>query len=84
MFTKALSRLLLPNLERDLTKAVSKEMASASTMTSCFLAPSVYGYQKQTLVQHGVGHGTSSVEQRVQPTQYVKVHYQTPKQGLFQ
>ena len=78
-FANAVGRFLLPNLERDLTKAVSKEMISASKMTDCFLAPSVYGFEKQTVV-----HATSSVQQRAAPTKYVKVNYKSPTPGLFQ
>ena len=77
-FANAVGRFLLPNLERDLNKAVSKEMISASKMTDCFLAPSVYGFEKQTVVR-----ATSSVQQRAVPTKYVEVNYKTPAPGLF-
>jgi hypothetical protein len=84
MFAKALGRFLLPNLERDLNKAVSKEMISASKMTDCFLSPSVYGFEKQACAS-SIGHATSSVQQRAAaPTKYVKVNYKTPAPGLFQ
>ena len=81
MFAKAVSRFLLPNLERDLTKAVSKELATASKMSDCFLAPTVYGYESRAVSSTGIGHATSSVHQR---TVVEKVHYKVPAQGLFQ
>ena len=86
MFAKIVGRFLLPNLERDLNKAVSKEMISASKMTDCFLSPSVYGYEKQACAS-SIGHATSSVQQRAAsstPTKYVKVNYKAPTPGLFQ
>lgn len=82
MFAKTLSKLLMPGLERDLTKAVTAELASASKMTDCFLAPAVYAYEK-TGGAIGMGHATSALEQRA--TMVVeKVHYPIPKGGLFQ
>mmetsp|Transcript_991 Transcript_991/g.2120 ORF Transcript_991/g.2120 Transcript_991/m.2120 type:complete len:85 (-) Transcript_991:457-711(-) len=84
MFAKTVSKLLLPTLERDLTKAVSAELASASKMTDCFLAPTVYGYEK-TSASSGMGHATSALQQRETTTSvFEKVHYPVPKQGLFE
>ena len=81
MFAKTVTRFLLPNLERDLTKAVGAELASASKMTDCFLSPAVYGFEKRSATT-GMGHATSAVQQRV--TVVEKVHYKPPAQGLFQ
>jgi len=79
MFLKAVSRFLVPNLDRDLTNCVRKELATASTMTDSFLAPSVYGYERQAT--HGMA-ATAAVQQR-SGEQFVKVHYPVPPQGLF-
>ncbi|VEU34432.1 unnamed protein product [Pseudo-nitzschia multistriata] len=79
MFSKTVSKLLLPSLERDLTKAVGAELASASKMTDCFLSPAVYGYERSK-PGPGLGHATPAVEQRG----FVeKIHYKPPEQGLF-
>ena len=85
MFLKAVSRFLVPNLDRDLTHCVRKELATASIMTDSFLAPSVYGYERQatTQQQHGMAQATAAVQQRSSGDQFVKVHYPVPPQGLF-
>lgn len=84
MFAKTLSKFLLPNLERDLTKAVTAELATAAKMTDCFLSPVVYGYEKKACGSSmgGMGHATAALEQRAK-TVVQKVHYAPPKQGLF-
>merc|ERR1712028_331494 len=83
MFLKAVSRFLVPNLDRDLTHCVRKELATASIMTDSFLAPSVYGYERQATQQHGMAQATAAVQQRSGGEQFVKVHYPVPPQGLF-
>mmetsp|Transcript_19612 Transcript_19612/g.48815 ORF Transcript_19612/g.48815 Transcript_19612/m.48815 type:complete len:82 (+) Transcript_19612:122-367(+) len=76
--SKTLGRFLLPNFEKDLAKAVHEGIQSSAKMTDCFLAPSVYGFEKQSAV--GLGHATSAVEKRL----VEKVHYEVPIRGLFQ
>jgi len=81
MFAKTLSKLLLPNLERDLTRSVASELATASRMTDCFLSPVVYGYERTAgaTAGGGMGHATAALEQRA----VRKVHYPPPRRGLF-
>jgi hypothetical protein len=80
--SKTLSRMLLPNLEKDLSKAVTESLKSSAQMTDCFLSPAVYAFEK-TPVSSGFGHATSSLERRV-GTSFEKVHYPAPAKGLFQ
>jgi len=82
--SKTLGRMLLPNLETDLAKAVNQGIQSSAKMTDCFLAPSVYGFEMQqstatTITHRGLGHATSALETR----SMVKVHYPIPAKGLF-
>lgn len=89
--SKTLSRLLLPNLEKDLATAVKSSLQSSAALTDCFLAPAVYGFERQQ-VGGGLGHATSALEQRIAtattpssaPTVLTKVHYPAPTKGLFQ
>ena len=81
--SKTLSRMLLPNLEKDLAKAVTNSLKSSAQMTDCFLSPAVYGFEKQP-VSCGFGHATSSLERRVATPTFEKVHYPAPAKGLFQ
>ena len=77
--SKAVARFLLPNFERDLTQAVQTGIQSSAKMTDCFLAPSVYGFEKQL---PGCFHATAAVQQRT--TMLVeKVYYPVPGRGLF-
>lgn len=80
--TKTLSRMLLPNLEKDLSKAVTESLKSSAQMTDCFLSPAVYAFEK-TPISSGFGHATSSLERRVAAPTFQKVHYPAPTQGLF-
>ncbi|KAG7338703.1 hypothetical protein IV203_037306 [Nitzschia inconspicua] len=85
MIRQALSKLLLPNLERDLNNAVRSELSSAHEMANCFLSStSVYAYLPTTSRAATVGRGTMRVQQG--PVKYTKVDYsyKTPNVGLFQ
>ena len=75
--SKAIGRFFLPNFERDLSKAVGESLHSSASLTDCFLAPAVYGFEKRA--GYGIGHATSAVERRA----FEKVHYPIPPKGLF-
>jgi hypothetical protein len=75
MFRQAISKLLLPNFERDLSKEISTRMAGAHKMTDCFLAPSVYAYEAKA----SAFASTAAHQQRL-----IKTIYPVPAQGLFQ
>ena len=71
-----ISKVILPNLERDLTKSIGKEIASMEVNN--MLAPQVFGYVKASA---GAFRGTQS---RSAPARLVKVEFPAPsKQGLF-
>jgi hypothetical protein len=80
MFRQALSKMLLPNLERDLSKSMSRELESAHAMADCFLASSsVYAYVPSRAFAR-----TMTPQQG--PIQYIKVDYshKVSAGGLFQ
>jgi hypothetical protein len=77
MLRQAISKMLLPNLERDLSKEISTRMTGAHKMTDCFLAPSVYAYQ--AAAEAGAIASTAARHQRL-----VKIQYAAPGKGLFQ
>jgi len=87
--SKTIGRLVLPNLEKDLSKAVSKSLQSSATLTDCFLPPAVYGFEKQAHgFSHGIGHATSALERRIATATgpapiFEKVYYPVPAKGLF-
>lgn len=78
---QAISKVLIPNLERDLTRSLNQELAAAHNMTDCFLSPSVYAYESRTVT--GGAFNATSVPQQRRAT-YVKTHYPIPSnRGLF-
>jgi len=87
--SKTVGRFLLPNLEKDLTKAVHQSLRSSESLTNCFLPPAVYGFEKQLSV--GIGRSTNVLEKRIatattspKAMTFEKVHYKAPVGGLFQ
>ena len=84
--SKTIGRIVLPNLERDLTRVVNEGVRSSATMTDCFLAPVVYGFRQQQ-GRGGIGRATSALEQRrINPggtTTVQKIHYPALPKGLF-
>ena len=85
--SKTIGRMLLPNLEKDLARVVNEGIQSSAKMADCFLAPSVYGFEKQ-VASHGMGRATPAIEQRIGSSSsnvaFEKVHYRVPGRGLFQ
>lgn len=84
--SKTIGRYLLPNFEKDLTKAVSHGLQSSAKLTDCFLPPVVYGFEKYAY--GGIGHATSSLERRIAmattpPPTFEKVYYRPLPKGLF-
>jgi hypothetical protein len=80
MFRQAISKLLLPNLERDLSKEISTRMNGAHKMTDCFLAPSVYAYQAEAANAGARAFASTTARQQ----RLVKTQYAAPGKGLFQ
>jgi hypothetical protein len=79
MLRQAISKMLLPSLERDLSKEISTRMTGAHKMTDCFLAPSVYAYQAEAAGARAAFASTAARQQRL-----VKIQYAAPGKGLFQ
>ena len=73
----AITKIVLPNFERDMSKSVAKELAKAHTMTDCMLAPSVFAFERQSLRS-----GVSATTKR--DFRMVKIDYAAPGKGLFQ
>jgi hypothetical protein len=78
MFRRAISKLLLPNLERDLSSAINVELAAAHQMTDCMIAPTVHGFQTVAAPSAAFAQ-TAARHQRT-----VKVEYAALPKGLFQ
>ena len=76
---QTISKLLLPNLERDLTNTLNRQLVAAHNMADCFLSPSVYAYQARA-AGSGAFNATAAPQKRL-----VKVHYPLPTaRGLFE
>lgn len=73
-----LSKVLLPNLDRDLSRSMATELSTVSNMVENMLAPpQVYGYAAP---KSSGAFKSSEMRQEL-----VKVHYPAPKEhGLFQ
>lgn len=76
MLSKVASRLLLPTLERDLSRSLARQLQQAHDMTDCMIAPVVHAFEPVTAGGYGA---TSPRQQRI-----VKVEYPVPNRGLFQ
>jgi hypothetical protein len=82
---QTISKLLLPNLERDVSKSVSTELSKAYGLTDCFASSSsVYAYLPQS-ASRGGPYSTTQPKQQSN-TNFIKVDYsyRRPSPGLFQ
>jgi hypothetical protein len=77
---QVISKFAVPGLERDLSKAISKELASAHQMTDCFVAPTVHAFREATSISGAFGQTVRAAS----PNRMVKVEYPAPGKGLFQ
>lgn len=77
---QAITKAIMPSLDRELNKAIGQELSSMSHMVDNMLAPSVFGYDKPA-VASGAFAGTAP---RKAPERLVRVNYPTKTQGLFE
>ena len=91
-FRQVLSKVLVPNLERDLTKSIGSELATVSTMTDCLLSPNVYGYESisttKTMASGAFGKTGVAYDNKLTAAStgkdiFVKVEFPAPTKGLF-
>jgi hypothetical protein len=83
MFSQVVGRLLLPNLERDLTRSVTRQLQTAHNMADCMIAPTVHAFESSSRAASGAMGATATHAQRA--TAVVKVQYPVPgTRGLFQ
>lgn len=76
---QAVSKLLLPNLDRELSRSMATELSTVSNMVENMLAgtPQVYGY--------AAAKPSGAFKSSEKRQEFVKVHYPSPKEnGLFQ
>eukprot|EP00980_Cylindrotheca_fusiformis_P010379 scaffold2307_cov123-Cylindrotheca_fusiformis.AAC.3 len=78
-FRQVLNKMVMPELERDLSKAIGKELSSVQKMTDCFLAPTVHAFQ-ETSARGAFGQTMKASA----PNRMVKVEFPAPGRGLFQ
>ena len=72
-----ISKLAMPALEQDLTRAMSSELSGAANMVDCMLAPQVFAYAAPRT--------TGAFQQSAQTQAPVsKVEISIKKEGLFQ
>ena len=76
--------VILPNLERDLSRTLNAELLTVPNMTDCMVAPYVYGYQSSpvSVSDNGAFSRTSS-RQQAGAGRLVKIEYVAPPKGLF-
>jgi len=80
-FRQMLSKVVFPNLEKDLARTVSREVAKME----CNFAPQVYGYRPKVSSLGGVFGGTAPRQQVAKSNlllQRVDIAFK-PNQGLF-
>jgi hypothetical protein len=78
-----ISKLFLPNLERDLSRTIASELATVNTMMDSMLAPHVYAFESvstsTSLGAFGQTGARSAPQQRL-----VKVELPVTRKGLFE
>jgi hypothetical protein len=80
MVFRQLSKVLVPGLERDLSKAIGKEMSSAHAKLDCMVAPAVHAFQEASATS-GAFNQTIKASS---PVRMIKVEFPIPGRGLFQ
>ena len=68
------SRFILPNLEKDLSCSISRQLQQVHDMTDCMIAPTVHAFQARSA---GFAGATAKQNQR----RMVKVEYPVPGEG---
>ena len=81
MFRQAVSRVVFPNLDRDLSRTVSQQLSKVENMTDCMIAPTVHAYEPMASSSAAFAGAT---RQQLQRTTLRKVEYPAPGRGLFQ
>ena len=79
-FRQILSKSIFPTLEKDLSKALGKEVKTMDTMLGCHLAPQVYAYEQPA---HGAFSGSAPRSAPRSAPHVVRVDYPAPTKGLF-
>jgi hypothetical protein len=82
MALRQISKLFLPNFERDLSRAIASEMATAGSMTDTMLAPHVYAFESVSTSTSLGAFGKTGA--RCAPQRIVKVELPFTKKGLFE
>ena len=84
-FRKLLTNFMIPNMERDLTRSVTTEMASVTSMVDNMLAPQVYSYATigSSTLSNGAFQGSGSLRQQ-QASNSNKIVYKVQTEGLFE
>jgi hypothetical protein len=83
---QVLSKMLIPNLERDLSKSIGTELSAVGSMMDTMLAPHVYGYESRILSGGFQATGARKAPSVSSSSNVVmkKVEFPVPVQGLFQ
>lgn len=71
--------MVVPGLERELSKAIGKELSSVPKMTDCFIAPTVHAF-----LETSASGAFGKTLRAGAPHRMVKVEYAVPGRGLFQ
>ncbi|CAJ1943351.1 unnamed protein product [Cylindrotheca closterium] len=79
-FRQVLSKAILPGLEQDLSRAISKEISKVPSMVDCMVAPSVFAFEPAAVASAAAGAFGRSAQRH---SRMVKVEYPAPKPGLF-
>ena len=88
---QALSKLLVPRLEQDLSKAVAAELSTVDSMVDCMMAPQVFAYTSTGSPRFGVVSPTAALNHpqanrpaTIEAKRVVKISYPVTTKGLFQ
>ena len=79
---RQISKIFLPNLERDLSRSIASEMATVGSMTDTMLAPHVYAFESVSTSTSLGAFGQTGA--RSAPERFVKVELPFTQKGLFE
>jgi hypothetical protein len=81
---KLISNAILPNIDRDMSRSIAKELATVTPMVDNMLAPQAFAYSATGNLSAGAFQKSAARSAPVSNTnRLVKVHFPVKHEGMF-
>jgi hypothetical protein len=82
---KLISNAIIPNIDRDLSRCIAKELATDAAMVDNMLAPQAFAYSASGNLSAGAFQKSAALSAPVSNTnrRLVKVHFPATHEGMF-